>query len=313
MTAGARLAGVAGYRPRRVVTNHELAGRLGVTASWIERRLGVRRRRFAGPGESVAEMAAAAAAKALAAAGEPAARVDLVILATCSAPSPMPNIASQVAARLGVPGAGAFDVNAACAGFSYALGTADGLVRSGLSECALVIGAERMTDWVDPGDADTATIFADGAGAAVVTRAARTSIHPVVWGGDGSRGGLLGIADRHSAIRMDGPAVYRWATTELVPVAEAACRAAGLTPAELKGFVSHQANLRMINRLADALGVTGVAVADDIVASGNTSAASIPLALARLIDLGRVRAGDPVLLLGFGAGLSYAAQVIDCP
>ncbi|MDN3355652.1 beta-ketoacyl-ACP synthase 3 [Actinomadura sp. DC4] len=313
MTAGARLAGVAGYRPRRVVSNQEIAKRFGVTGAWIERRLGVRRRRFAGPGESVVEMAAAAAAKALAAAGEPAARVDLVILATCSAPSPMPSIASQVAARLGVPGAGAFDVNAACAGFSYALGAADGLIRSGLSRCALVIGAERMTDWVDPDDVDTATVFADGAGAAVVTPATQAAIHPVVWGGDGSRSGLLGIADRYATIRMDGPAVYRWATTEMPPVAEAACRAAGLTTSDLKGFVSHQANLRMINRLAAALGVTGIAVADDIIASGNTSAASIPLGLARLIDLGRVRSGDPVLLLGFGAGLSYAAQVIDCP
>jgi 3-oxoacyl-[acyl-carrier-protein] synthase-3 len=310
---GTRVAGVAGYRPRAVVENADLARRLGVTADWIERRLGVRQRRFAGPGESIVDMAAAAAAKALAAAGEPAARVDLVILATCSAPSPMPSLAAQVAARLGVPSAGAFDVNAACAGFGYALGAADGLIRSGLSRCALVVGAERMTDWVDPDDVDTATVFADGAGAAVVTAADRTGIHPVVWGGDGSRADLLGIADRYATIRMDGPAVYRWATTELVAVAEAACHAAGLMPAELKGFVSHQANLRMINRLAAALGVEGAAVADDIVSTGNTSAASIPLALARLVDLGRVRSGDPVLLLGFGAGLSYAAQVIDCP
>lgn len=308
------MAALAGYRPRRVVTNDELAGPLGVTAPWVERRVGIRSRRHAGPaGESVVDMAALAAEKALAAAGEPVSRVDLIILATCSMPSPMPNGAAGVAARLGVPGVGAFDVNAACAGFCYALGIADGLVRSGVSACALVIGAERMTDWVDPSDVTTAPIFADGAGAAVVTPYDRPAIHPVVWGSDGSRASLIGIPDRGGSIEMAGPELYRWATTELPPVAKAACEVAGIPPHRLRAFVAHQANLRMINRLAASLGATDATVACDVIDAGNTSAASIPLAMTRLIDVGGLRSGDPVLLLGFGAGLSFAAQVIECP
>lgn len=228
-------------------------------------------------------------------------------------PSPMPGGGVMTAAELGIPNVGAFDVNAACAGFCYGLGIADGMVRSGTSRCALVIGAERMTDWVDPEDTDTAPIFADGAGAAVVLPAERPGVHPVVWGGDGDRSSLVAIPDRWSHMKMQGQPVYRWATTELIAVGEEACRRAGLAPSELKGLVTHQANLRMIDRMAEGLGAVNAAVARDVVHSGNTSAASVPLALSRLIDLGEVRSGDPVLLLGFGAGLSYAAQVVDCP
>ncbi|WEO99069.1 beta-ketoacyl-ACP synthase III [Streptomyces sp. FXJ1.172] len=311
--AGSRIAAVADFRPERIVSNTELGNPLGVSAEWIERRVGIRERRFAGPGDSVPGMGAHAAAKALSTAGLGPADVDLVILATCSMPSPMPNGAASVAALLGIPTVAAFDVNAACAGFCYALGIADGLVRSGTSRCALVVGAERMTDWVDPTDVDTATIFADGAGAAVVVPAERTGIHPVVWGGDGEKASLVAIPDRHSSVTMSGQAVYRWVTTELTEVARAACAHAGVAPGDLKGFVTHQANLRMIEHLARTLGATGAAIARDIVETGNTSAASVPLALTRLIDLGRLRSGDPVLLMGFGAGLSYAAQVVTCP
>ncbi|MFI8853416.1 beta-ketoacyl-ACP synthase 3 [Streptomyces sp. 891-h] len=313
MPAGARIAAVAGVRPERVVDNAELGAGLGVPPPWIERRVGVRERRFAGPGESVTAMAAAAGGKALAAAGLSPDQVDVLLLATCSMPSPMPSGAASVAALLDVPHTAAFDLNAACAGFCYALATADGLLRSGTSRCALVIGAERMTDWVDPSDVDTATVFADGAGAAVVVPADTPGVHPVVWGGDGDQASLVTIPDRYSSVAMRGQAVYRWVVTELAEVAEAACARAGITPSELRGFVPHQANLRMIERLAAALGVDEAAVARDIVETGNTSAASVPLALSRLIDLGRLRSGDPVLLLGFGAGLSYAAQVINCP
>lgn len=310
---GSRIAAVAGVRPERIVGNEELGASLGVSASWIERRVGVRERRIAGPNDSVTGMAADAGAKALASAGLTPADVDLLVLATCSLPSPMPNGAASVAALLGIPNAAAFDVNAACAGFCYALGIADGLIRSSTSRCALVIGAERMTDWVDPSDVDTATIFADGAGAAVVVAAEQTGIHPVVWGGDGDQASLVSIPDRYGHVVMQGQAVYRWVMTELVAIAEAACARAGLSPTDLKGFVTHQANLRMIERLAAGLGATNAIVARDIVETGNTSAASVPLALSRLIDLGQVHPGDPILLMGFGAGLSYAAQVVSCP
>ncbi|MGW2473251.1 beta-ketoacyl-ACP synthase 3 [Streptomyces sp. NPDC001665] len=311
--AGSRIAAVAGVRPERVVHNEELGSGLGVAAEWIERRVGVRERRFAGPGETVTAMAAGAAAKALSTAGLTPADIDLLVLATCSMPSPMPSGAASVAALLGAPHLAAFDVNAACAGFCYALGVADGLIRSGTSRRALVVGAERMTDWVDPHDVDTATVFADGAGAAVVVAAEHRGVHPVEWGGDGDKAGLIAIPDRHGSVTMRGQAVYRWVTTELAAVAAAACARAGIAPADLRGFVTHQANLRMIERLATSLGATNAVVARDIVETGNTSAASVPLALARLIDHGRVRPGDPVLLMGFGAGLSYAAQVIACP
>ncbi|WP_367435361.1 beta-ketoacyl-ACP synthase 3 [Streptomyces celluloflavus] len=311
--AGSRIVAVAGVRPERVVGNEELGRGLGVTAEWIERRVGVRERRFAGAEETVTGMAAGAAAKALSTAGLAPADIDLLVLATCSMPSPMPSGAASVAALLGVPRIAAFDVNAACAGFCYALGVADGLIRSRTSRRALVIGAERMTDWVDQGDVDTATVFADGAGAAVVVAAERAGIHPVEWGGDGDKAGLVAIPDRHGSVTMQGQAVYRWVTSEMAAVAAAACARAGIAPADLKGFVTHQANLRMIERLATSLGATNAAVARDIVETGNTSAASVPLALSRLIDRGQVRPGDAILLMGFGAGLSYAAQVIACP
>ncbi|MFF2785345.1 beta-ketoacyl-ACP synthase III [Streptomyces sp. NPDC058049] len=310
---GSRIAAVAGYRPSRVIGNDELAARLGVSGPWIERRVGIRSRHYAQPDESVVDMAASAAGKVLAAAGLTPRDIDLLVLATCSLPSSMPNGAAGVAARLGHPEMAGFDVNAACAGFCYALGVVDGLVRAGTSRRALVIGAEKMTDWVDPDDVDTATVFADGAGAAVVTVSDTPDIHPVVWGSDGDRAGLVTIPDRHGSVTMQGQAVYRWVTTSLAPVALDACRRAGLAPADLKGFVTHQANLRMIEHLAADLGATGAVIGRDIVDSGNTSAASVPLALSRLVGGGELRSGDPVLLLGFGAGLSYAAQVVRSP
>lgn len=308
-----RIAAVAGTLPKQIVKNADLGKRLGVSPDWIERRVGIRERRFAEPADSIPVMAASASAKALSAAGLTPEAVDVLILATCSMPSPMPSGAASTAALLGVPHIPAFDVNAACAGFCYALGVADGLIRSGTGSCVLVVGAERMTDWVDPADVDTATIFADGAGAAVVVPSHRPGIHPVVWGGDGARAPLVAIPDRHSRITMEGKAVYRWAVTELVAVAEQACARSGLAPSELRGVVMHQANLRIIDHIAAVLGATRAAVARDVVYTGNTSAASVPLALSRLIDLGGIGSGDPVLLLGFGAGLSYAAQVVACP
>ncbi len=217
-----------------------------------------------------------------------------------------------MAAELGltVP---AFDVNAACSGFVYSLALADGLVRAGTCRTVLVVGAERMTDWVDPADEATAPLFADGAGAVIVRAAGYAGVGPVVWGSDGSRASLIAVPDRRSPLRMQGPSVYRWAVTELAAHARKACAEAGIAPGELAAFVPHQANLRIVRALAGELGLGDAAVADDVTDSGNTSAASIPLALARLIDQDRVRAGQPVLLLGFGAGLTYAAQVVACP
>ncbi len=314
--AGARILAFGGYQPARVVSNDDLARTVDTNDEWIRSRVGIASRRIAAPGEAVADMAVAAGAKALAASGLVPADVDLVIVATSTTESVIPNVAATVGARLGLPGPGAFDVNAACAGFCYALGAASDAVRAGTSRHVLVIGAEKYSQWIDWADRSTCVIFADGAGAAVVgpvPGSAAPGIGPVIWGSDGTKADKIVIRDRHSFYTQDGQAVFRWATTTLPPVATRACKAAGVAPSELAAFVPHQANLRIIESIAGKLGAPQAKVARDIVHSGNTSAASIPLALTAMIDRGEIPSGAPVLLLGFGAGLCYAAQVITTP
>jgi 3-oxoacyl-[acyl-carrier-protein] synthase-3 len=190
------------------------------------------------------------------------------------------------------------------------------LIRGGTSRYALVIGAEKLSQWIDWTDRSTCIIFADGAGAAVVGPAgdgAADGIGPVVWGSDGEQAGRITVPDRNGYLRQDGQAVFRWTTTKLYQVAEEACERAGITASDVSAFVSHQANLRIIESIARKLGIPRERVADDIVHSGNTSSASIPLALSRMAEQGRLTPGTPALLLGFGAGLSYAAQVITLP
>ncbi|MDQ3503187.1 MAG: 3-oxoacyl-ACP synthase, partial [Actinomycetota bacterium] len=215
---------------------------------------------------------------------------------------------------LGATRAGASDVGAGCAGFTYALAMAADTVRAGSADHVLVVGAEKMLPLIDPDDRGTAFLFGDGAGAAVVSAAETDGIGPVVWLHDGSGADLLRIDGAPLSMKMEGRAIYRWATTALPDVAREACARAGLTPAELAGFVPHQANLRITESLVKSLDLPpSVAVARDVVDSGNTSAASVPLALARLHELGQVRRGDQILLLGFGAGLTAAGQVVRCP
>jgi 3-oxoacyl-[acyl-carrier-protein] synthase-3 len=180
----------------------------------------------------------------------------------------------------------------------------------------LVIGAEKMTSWVDWTDRSTCIIFADGAGAAVVGPSddgEPTGIGPVVWGSAGAQGDKITVTGRTGSMRQDGQAVFRWATTAMAPVALEACRRAGVTPADITAFVPHQANLRIVEAIARRLGIPRERVADDIVHAGNTSSASIPLALSRMAEQGRLQPGTPALLIGFGAGLSYAAQVVTVP
>jgi len=262
-------------------------------------------------------MAVAAGGKALAGSGLSPADIDLVVVATCTPEAPIPNTAATVATRLGIVAPGAYDLNAACAGFCYALATASDAVRAGTARNVLVIGAEKLSQWVDWTDRSTCIIFADGAGAAVVgpvTGAGESpGIGPVVWGSDGGMADKICIADRNSFIVQEGQAVFRWATTALHPVAKQACARAGVDPASLAAFVPHQANLRIIESIARKLGAPQARVADDIVHSGNTSSASIPMALSAMIERGEIGSGDAVLLLGFGAGISYAAQVITIP
>ena len=313
---GAKVLAFGGYQPDRVVTNDDLAKIVDTSDEWIRSRVGIESRRVAAADETVADMAEAAGAKALAASGLAPAAIDLVIVATCSPEVPLPNVAAVVAYRLGIVAPGAYDLNAACAGFCYALGTAADAVRAGSARNVLVIGAEKMTDWLDWNDRSTCIIFADGAGAAVVGPTADgepAGIGPVVWGSAGDQAEKITIPSRTGAIRQDGQAVFRWATTALHPVALEACARAGVTPADISAFIPHQANLRIIEAIARKLGIPRERLADDITHAGNTSSASIPLALSRLAEQGRLQPGTPALLLGFGAGLSYAAQVVTVP
>jgi 3-oxoacyl-[acyl-carrier-protein] synthase-3 len=316
-TRGSRILALGGYQPARVVTNDELAATIDTTDEWIRSRVGIASRRIAGPDETLADMTAAAGGKALAASGLSPADIDLVIVATCTPETTIPNTAATVATRLGIVSPGAYDLNAACAGFCYALATASDAVRAGTARNVLVIGAEKLSQWIDWTDRSTSIIFADGAGAAVVGPVtdpdAGPGIGPVVWGSDGNMADKIRIADRNSFLVQEGQAVFRWATTSLHPVARAACERAGVDPASLAAFVPHQANLRIIEAIARKLGAPQARVADDIVHSGNTSSASIPLALCAMIERGEIGSGDAALLLGFGAGISYAAQVITVP
>jgi 3-oxoacyl-[acyl-carrier-protein] synthase III len=313
--AGARILAFGGYQPARVVTNDDLAATVDTNDQWIRSRVGIASRRIAGPDETVADMAVAAGGKALAASGLAAEDIDLVIVATCTPEVQIPNTAATVARRLGIGAPGAYDMNAACAGFCYALASASDAVRTGSARNVLVVGAEKLSQWIDWTDRSTCIIFADGAGAVVVSGAepGEAGIGPVVWGSAGDMADKIYIPDRDGFIFQEGQAVFRWATTALHPVALQACERAGVAPTELAAFVPHQANLRIVEAIARKLGAPQALVADDIVTAGNTSSASIPLALSRMLERGEIPSGAPVLLLGFGAGICYAGQVIKVP
>lgn len=320
-TTRSRILSLAHHQPSRVVDNDELAALVDTSDEWIRTRIGIASRRIAADDESVADMATGAAAKALARAGVDACDVDLVIVATCTALTRMPNVAARVARRLDIPTPAVLDVNVACAGFCYALATADLAVRSGASRTALVIGADKMSDFLDWQDRSTCVIFGDGAGAAVLTCATTAGppgVGPVVWGskpaaGDAITLGTTGPAGPPALFRQEGGTVYRWAITELASLARQACERAGTPLSDLAAIVTHQANLRIINSLAQQIGAANAVVATDVTESGNTSAASVPLALSKLVERGEIPSGAPALLLGFGAGLAYAAQVVHCP
>ncbi|MFE2422494.1 beta-ketoacyl-ACP synthase III [Streptomyces hokutonensis] len=310
---GTRIAAVGHYQPAKVLTNEDLAGMVDTSHEWITSRVGIKTRHIAGPDEPVDELAAHAAAKALAAAGLTPGDIDLVLVATSTAIDRSPNMAARVAARLGIPSPAAMDVNVVCAGFTHALATADHAVRAGAALRALVIGADKMSEVTDWTDRTTCVLVGDGAGAAVVEAADEPGIGPVLWGSVPEMGHAVRIEGTPPRFAQEGQSVYRWATTQLPPIARKACEKAGLTPADLAGVVLHQANLRIIEPLAEKIGAVNAVVARDVVQSGNTSAASIPLAFSKLVEQGAVRTGDPVLLFGFGGNLSYAGQVVRCP
>ena len=308
------MLGLGAHRPAHREDNTAVAARTESTDAWIRERSGIVTRGVAGEGESVVDMAVSAGGKALASAGIAPSDVDLVVVATCSLRHAMPGAAATVASTLGTGGSGAFDLGAACAGFTYGVAIAADAVRGGSATHVLVVGSERFSDIVDPYDRGSAFLFGDGAGAAVVGVAEQDGIGPVVWTSDGEQASVLRTEGFPPVLRMEGRAVYRWATTSVPDLARRAVAAAGLELSDLAAFVPHQANVRITDSLVKSLDLPpSVVVARDVVDSGNTSAASVPLALCRLVEQGQVRRGDPVLLLGFGAGLTAAGQVVRCP
>ncbi|HEX6497856.1 MAG TPA: beta-ketoacyl-ACP synthase III [Micromonosporaceae bacterium] len=313
---GSKIVAMGHYQPARVLTNDDLAQMVETNDAWIRDRVGISTRRIA-DSETVADMAAAAAEKALANSGLDANEIDLIAVANCSSVDRCPNVATRVAAKLGVPAPAAYDINTACSGFSYALATVDHAIRAGAARHAIVIGAEKLSDFTDWTDRSTCVLFGDAAGAAVVSAVAESEepgIGPVLWGSDPEKNDVITIEGWRPYIQQSGQTVFRWATFALPDLARRACAAAGIEPRELAAFVPHQANLRIIDPLARKLGMEQDAVvARDIVDSGNTSAASVPLALSKLVERREVPAGAPVLLFGFGGGLTYAGQVVRCP
>ncbi len=270
-------------------------------------------------------MSVSAARDAIADAGIEPSQIDCVIVATVSHLMQTPAAATTISDELGCGAAAAFDVSAACAGFCYALSLASDMVRLGTSERTLVIGVERLSDITNPDDRSTAFIFADGAGAVVVGPSDEPRIGPVVWGADGSKHNLITQtkswddvfaegAQEWPTLHMEGSPVFRWASFEMARTAREALDRAGVEPADLDVFVPHQANMRITDAMARTLKLSDdVAIARDIAEQGNTSAASIPLALERMITDGEAKSGQSALFIAFGAGLAYAAQVVVLP
>lgn len=314
--AATRLLGFGSTQGNRVVTNHDLAEIVDTNDEWIQQRVGIIDRRLGEDHQTVVSMAVEAGSKAVADAGLTPADIDQVIIATCTMPGGIPNAAAQVADQIGITAPGAFDLNAACAGFCYALNTASDLVRAGSARHVLVIGAERFQEWIDWQDRANCIIFADGAGAAVVGPSEEPAIGPAALGSAGDLVDTIYLREG-KYIYQEGQSVFRWATTQIAPVAKRAVELAGLELSDVDALVAHQANLRIVEGIARKLQTQGaredLVVARDIVHSGNTSAASIPLAIDHMRAAGELSSGDVLLLVGFGAGLSYGGQVAICP
>lgn len=318
------ILGLGVYRPQRVVSNDEICETIDSTDEWIQSRSGIKNRRFANDEESVLAMAIASGRKALAASGIEPEQIGAVVVATSTYPSQTPQCAAVVADALGTGGPAAFDVTAGCAGFCYALSIASDMVRLGTEDYILVIGVERMSDSTEPTDRSVRFIFGDGAGAVVVGPSEVAGIGPVVWGSDGSQSQAirqepdwLTFAEDPSNrpwIKMEGTAVFRWAAFEMGKVATQALERAGVAMEDLGAFIPHQANGRINEVIARSIKLPeSVPVSDDIAETGNTSAASIPLAMEEVIRTGKAKPGELALLVGFGAGLSYAGQVVTLP
>lgn len=320
-----RILAVAGYRPERIVTNAEICERIDSSDEWIRERSGIIERRYAAPDETVTDMATEAANRALATAGISPDQVGMVLLATVTHPYQTPSAAAEVSARIGAANAAAMDISAACAGFCYGLALANDMIRGGSARYVVVVGVEKLSDWVNPDDRGSAFIFADGAGAVVVGPSEEPAIGPVVWGADGDQREAITMTQslidyKHNGgeifptLVMQGQQVFRWAVGEMSKACQRALEVSGVAADDLDAFIPHQANMRITDAMVRALKLPEhVPVARDIAYTGNTSAASVPLAMESMLESGEAPHGGTALLIGFGAGLVYAAQVVTLP
>lgn len=319
-----RLYSVGAARGEHAVPNGDLVGPIDSSDEWIQQRTGIVTRVRAGADVLAVDLATDAGREAIERSGIPADQIDLVIVATVSNVQQTPSIAAVVADRVGSNPAAAYDTNAACAGYAYAVAQADALIRAGAAHYALVIGAEKLSDVVDPTDRTISFLLGDGAGAVVVGPADEPGIGATVWGSDGSKAGAVGMnhtlidfregRSEWPTLRQEGQTVFRWAVWDMAKVAKQALDAAGITADDLAAFIPHQANMRIIDEFAKQLKLPeSVVIARDIVTTGNTSAASIPLAMHRLLEEHPELSGGLALQIGFGAGLVFGAQVVALP
>ncbi|MHA7284306.1 beta-ketoacyl-ACP synthase III [Arthrobacter sp. TMS2-4] len=337
-----RILGVGAYRPEVIVTNEDVCQWIDSSDEWIRQRTGIVTRHRAPREVSVIDMAEAASREALAAAGIEASQLGAVLVSTVTHPYATPSAAAQLTDRLGATPAPAFDISAACAGYCYGIAQGDALVHAGTAEYVLVVGVEKLSDFIDNADRTISFLLGDGAGAVVIGPGDTAGIGPSVWGSDGSkheairmnrslidvRDYSLGVATdtepetdaddgRQSlwpTMVQDGPTVFRWAVWEMAKVAQRALDAAGVTADDLAVFLPHQANIRIIDEMVKQLKLPEhVYVARDIVDAGNTSAASIPLAMHRTLKEQPSLSGKLALQIGFGAGLVFGAQVVVLP
>ena len=322
--AHTRIYAMGAARGDLIVPNDDLVGPINSSDEWIQQRTGIVTRTRASANVLAVDLATTAAAEAIEKSGVPASDIDLVMVATISNVQQTPSIAAVVADRVGSNPAAAYDLNAACAGYAYAVAQADALIRAGAAHYALVIGAEKLSDVVDPTDRSISFLLGDGAGAAVIGPSDFPGISATVWGSDGSKadavrmnGTLIEYRDGEAewpTLRQEGQTVFRWAVWEMAKVAKQAIEGAGITVDDLSAFIPHQANMRIVDEFAKQLKLpASVVIARDIESTGNTSAASIPLATHRLLQGHPELSGGLALQIGFGAGLVFGAQVVVLP
>jgi len=318
-----RIMAFGAARGENVVPNDDLVGPIDSSDEWIRQRTGIITRKRAGADVEAVDLAEAAAREAIEKAGIEPSQIGVVLVSTVTHTVATPSMAALLAERIGASPAAAYDVSAACAGYAYGIAQADSFIKSGLADHVLVVGAEKLSDVVDPTDRSISFLLGDGAGAAVVGPSDTPGIAPTIWGSDGSKWDAIGMTATYNewaagaprpTMRQAGQTVFRWAVWEMVKVAREAIEAAGIEPSDLAAFIPHQANIRIIDEFAKQLGLPDtVAIARDITTTGNTSAASIPLATHRLLEEQPELSGGLALQIGFGAGLVFGAQVVVLP